>query len=61
MIVTAAITVALLCGSTWLGRRLDIKADVINSSCTSGKPSTGVAAWTWVLLPVVILAGVWLS
>lgn len=61
MIVTAAITVALLCGSTWLGRRLDIKADVVNSSCISGKPSTCVAAWTWVLLPVVILAGVWLS
>lgn len=37
-----------------LGVRLDNRAGVVASSCISGKPSTCVAAWSWLGLPIVL-------
>lgn len=48
-----AYLVAAAALATWLDKR----AGVVASSCISGKPSTCVAAWSWLGLPIVLALG----
>ncbi|MDA9511180.1 hypothetical protein XI09_42335 [Bradyrhizobium sp. CCBAU 11386] len=48
---------AYLVAAASLGVWLDNRAGVVASSCISGKPSTCVAAWSWLGLPIVLALG----
>lgn len=57
MIAAAALLAVYGVAAAALGSWLDARAGVVDSSCSSGKPSTCVAAWSWVLIPAVIALG----
>lgn len=54
MLLTVSLYVA---GVIALGRWLDVRGGKVNAACPNEKPSTVVAAWSWIGLPIVILIG----
>lgn len=38
-----------------LGRWLDIRAGKVDADCINERPSTAVAAWSWLELPILAL------